>query len=76
MTVDNFSQMGHFQSNTLVFSTPVSFAEKAERQVEWVVDFYPKGVCYFKHYLIVWQVKSLEISHSLTVPPVRSAFRK
>ncbi|CAG7717490.1 unnamed protein product [Allacma fusca] len=55
MTVENFSRMDHFQSKTLVFSTPVSFAEKVERQVEWVVDFYPKGVCFFKHFLIIWQ---------------------
>ena len=65
MTVDNFSRMDHFQSKTLVFSTPISFAEKAsERQVEWVVDFYPKGVCYFKHYLIVWQVAPYSLKSS------------
>ena len=60
MMVDNFSKMDHYQSKTLVFSTPVSFAEKSlERQIEWVVDFSPKGVCYFKHYLIVWQVSKI-----------------
>jgi len=55
-SVENFSSIQHYHSKAVVFSTPLSFSENyTEKQMEWVVDLYPKGVCFNKSLLIVWQ---------------------
>jgi hypothetical protein len=58
--IENFSALNHYQSKTLVFSTPISASEKfSEKQNEWVVDFYPKGLLFDKGLLIIWQASLL-----------------
>lgn len=57
LAIDRVSRFHQFSSKTIVFSTPVSFVERLlDKQMEWVVDFYPLGVKFKKHFLIVWEV--------------------
>ena len=61
LTVDNFSLMPHYQSRTLFFSTPLSFADvSVDKQIEWCLDFFPKAVQFPKCFLIIWQVRKIE----------------
>lgn len=56
LLVDNIHSLPSYYTCTFVFSTHLSSAEyDSEKVVEWVADFYPKGVWFQKCSLIVWQ---------------------
>lgn len=56
LLVDNVQSLPSYYTCTFVFSTHLSCAEyDSERVIEWVADFYPKGVWFQKCSLIVWQ---------------------
>ncbi|XP_031338421.1 BTB/POZ domain-containing protein 17 isoform X2 [Photinus pyralis] len=56
LLIENVPSIPSYNVTTLVFSTRMSAAEyEADKISEWVVDLYPKGVCFKKCYLIVWQ---------------------
>ncbi|KAK4881442.1 hypothetical protein RN001_004761 [Aquatica leii] len=56
LLIENVPNIPSYNVTTLVFSTHMSAAEyESDKLREWVVDLYPKGVCFKKCYLIVWQ---------------------
>lgn len=56
LLIENVPSIPSYNVTTLVFSTRMSAAEyEADKISEWVVDLYPKGVCFKKCFLIVWQ---------------------
>ncbi|KAF5286665.1 hypothetical protein FQR65_LT12496 [Abscondita terminalis] len=56
LLIENVPSIPSYNVTTLVFSTHMSAAEyESDKLSEWVVDLYPKGVCFKKCYLIVWQ---------------------
>lgn len=56
LLVDNIHSLPSYYTCTFVFSTHLSSAEyDSERVIEWVADFYPKGVWFQKCSLIIWQ---------------------
>lgn len=56
LLVDNVHSLPSYYTCTFVFSTHLSSAEHdSEKVIEWVADFYPKGVWFQKCSLIVWQ---------------------
>lgn len=56
LLIENVPNLPSYTVSTFVFSTHTSAAEhEADKISEWVVDLYPKGVCFKKCFLIVWQ---------------------
>lgn len=56
LLIENVPSLPSYNVSTFVFSTHMSAAEyESDKVSEWVVDLYPKGVCFKKCYLIVWQ---------------------
>lgn len=56
LTIERFSYVQAYHTSTLVFSIPSSYAEcRQSNQIEWVVDFYPRGLLYHKGLLIGWE---------------------
>lgn len=53
--MDNIHSLPSYHSSTFVFSSHLSSAEYEEKIIEWIVDFYPKGVWFQKCNLIIWQ---------------------
>lgn len=54
--IDDVRSLQSYHTCTFVFSTHLSSAEcDAEKVIEWVADFYPKGVWFQKCSLIIWQ---------------------
>lgn len=63
--VKNVHNLPSYHTSTFVFSTHLSSAEyDSDRVIEWVADFYPKGVWFQKCNLIVWQ-GTLEIPEEI-----------
>ncbi|CAB3363499.1 Hypothetical predicted protein [Cloeon dipterum] len=56
LTIEKYSDIQAYHTSTLVFSIPISFSEcHQSSHVEWVADFYPRGLWYPKGLLIAWE---------------------
>lgn len=56
ISVENVPSLPSYHTSTFVFSSHLSSAEyESDKIIEWMVDFYPKGVWFQKCSLIVWQ---------------------
>ncbi|XP_017769342.1 PREDICTED: BTB/POZ domain-containing protein 17 isoform X2 [Nicrophorus vespilloides] len=56
LIIDNVLSVPSYHTSTFVFSTHMSVAEcENDRNYEWMVDLYPKGVWFKQSFLIVWQ---------------------
>jgi len=56
LTIEKYSEVQPYHTSTLVFSIPCALAECHQTgHVEWVVDFYPRGLWYKKGLLIAWE---------------------
>ncbi|XP_059486729.1 BTB/POZ domain-containing protein 17 [Neocloeon triangulifer] len=56
VVIEKYSDIQSYHTSTLVFSIPASFSEcNQSSHIEWVVDFYPRGLWYPKGLLITWE---------------------
>jgi BTB/POZ domain-containing protein 17 len=56
LTIEKYSEVQPYHTSTLVFSIPSALEECHQYgNVEWVVDFYPRGLWYKKSLLITWE---------------------
>ncbi|XP_065210315.1 BTB/POZ domain-containing protein 17-like [Planococcus citri] len=84
IVINNFSGLPSYHPRTLVCTSPPTLRENLfEQTCEWVIDLYPKGLCFQKCFLIVWQgtitipevvITTVRMSITCREPPAKGSY--